>query len=92
MLKRLHGTLARVCNKECFEAFREDRRAGLCYGLHRINGIICQHREEYSVATCTCAYCGEPVKGKIPKHLQHKFALPGTIGIIKHGDCTCLLK
>jgi hypothetical protein len=75
MVARVLGYMARFCNKTCKQSFKEDRECGLNYGLHRINGVFCLHREEWSMAACQCAYCGEEVKGEIPQHLKEKFNL-----------------
>lgn len=48
----------------CAAGFKEDRRHGLNYGLHRVEledgrTHTCMDREEFSRLTNTCAYCGE---------------------------------
>ncbi len=73
MIARVLGTNARFCNKNCKQSFKEDRQSGLNYGLHRVNGVFCLHREEWSLVACQCAYCGEKVEGEIPDYLKEKF-------------------
>lgn len=75
MIARVLGYAARFCNKNCKESFKEDRECGLNYGLHKHNGVICMHREEWSLVACQCAYCGAEVKGEIPEHLKEKFQI-----------------
>jgi len=75
MVARILGYKARFCNSGCAESFKADRECGLNYGLHRINGVFCLHREEWSLAACACAYCGEEVAGKVPEQLKEKFSL-----------------
>ena len=60
---KVFGQAFRACNGQCATGFKEDRRHGLCYGLHRViddDGTVrtCRDREEFSVLTDTCAYCG----------------------------------
>lgn len=78
MLTRVLGYKCRVCNENCKQGFEADRAGGLNYGLHRVNGVVCLHREEWSLVTCKCAYCSEPVKGKVPENLKEKFGLNDT--------------
>lgn len=75
MITNILGYKARVCDKQCKQNFKEDRQAGLNYGLHKFNGVICMHREEFSLVACRCAYCGAEVKGEIPENLKVKFNL-----------------
>ena len=50
---------ALACNFNCANAFREDRRAGLNYGLFRYaDGTFAKDREEVSCKLKICAYCG----------------------------------
>ena len=74
MITRILGYKARVCDKNCKQSFKEDRQSGLNYGLHTFNGVICMHREEFSLVANSCAYCGAEVKGKIPENLKAKFS------------------
>lgn len=73
MIATVFGDKARFCDAECHENFREDRLGGLNYGPHFFNDVVCQHREEWSLVACCCAYCGKPVSGKIPDRLREKF-------------------
>jgi hypothetical protein len=75
MIVRILGYKARVCNLHCKSGFQADRESGLNYGLHVINGIPAMHREQWSLATCKCAYCGSNVKGRVPVKLKEKFGL-----------------
>lgn len=75
MIASVLGYKARFCNRNCQQGFKADRESGLNYGLHRINNVTCLHREEWSLVACRCAYCSTEVKGKIPRHLQAKFAI-----------------
>jgi hypothetical protein len=76
MIARVLGYAARFCGKSCKEGFKADREGGMNYGLHRINGVVALHREEWSMAACQCAYCGEKVEGEVPAHLRYKFQIP----------------
>lgn len=59
---RSTGGKFRACNSLCADAFKEDRRAGLNYGLHqKPNGGFFQNREEWSLVLRRCAYCGADV-------------------------------
>jgi len=75
MITTILGYKARVCGQNCKEGFKADRQSGLIYGPHQVNGVMCMHREEYSLVACECAYCGAKVKGKIPEKLLAKFNL-----------------
>jgi hypothetical protein len=90
MIKFVGGDKARFCNENCYQSFKEDRACGMNYGLHRINGVFCLHREEWSLAACQCAYCGEEVKGKVPNYLKQKFNLEETDGAKDSGDLAAL--
>jgi hypothetical protein len=67
------GEKAFFCNPGCKDSFYNDRICGLCYGLHKFNGIVCLHREEFSLAAQVCAYCNTPVKDKRPRYILAKF-------------------
>ena len=92
MISRVLGYAARFCGTACKEGFKADRECGAMYGLHQINGVVCLHREEWSMASCQCAYCGESVDGPetIPDHLRYKFQIKdgwvGSTGL--HESCT----
>lgn len=75
MITHILGYKARVCNAQCKQGFEADRQCGLNYGLHKFNGIMCLHREQWSLVACRCAYCGEEVKGKVPDNLKERFGL-----------------
>ncbi len=70
MIAKVLGCKARFCNGNCKSGFKADRECGMMYGLHKINGIMCLHREQWSLAALRCAYCGEPVKGIVPDYLR----------------------
>lgn len=53
------GTRFTACNKGCADAFKNDRRAGLNYGLQSNGrGGFYLHREQWSICERACAYCG----------------------------------
>lgn len=75
MIVDILGYRARVCNRGCASGFREDRRYGLIYGPHAVNGVLCMSREEWSLASRHCAYCGEWVGGRVPPKTKAKFGI-----------------
>jgi hypothetical protein len=59
-----NGSAFRACNIHCADSFKEDRKHGLCYGLQLVRldddkVYTCKDREEFSVITDYCAYCGK---------------------------------
>lgn len=75
MIATVLGDKARFCGENCKQGFHCDRSCGAMYGLHIVNNVPCLHREEWSLVTCRCAYCGEVVKGNVPDYLKDKFKL-----------------
>jgi len=73
MRRKILGIPALFCDERCAEAFQQDRMDGLNYGLHKVNGVLCLHRDEWSLVTSQCAYCDEFVESKVPNELLEKF-------------------
>lgn len=66
MIAKVLGYKARFCGPACKEGFQCDRENGMNYGLHALNNVLCMHREEWSLASRCCAYCGEEVEDGLP--------------------------